>query len=516
MMMKILFIVASMLINGISGFSQNVGIGITTPLTRLHIRNGASGAVPFAFSPLAVESNGHTYINLLSPVGSETAILFGQAGSSANGVLMYNHESTPNGFQFRTNGNSTKMTLNSNGNLGIGTMNPTARLQVEDNSVLFSAPEDIPETPGMPPIQGQGRRMMWYPDQAAFRVGYVESDRWDQNNIGSYSFASGYNTIASGRSSTAMGEGTIALGYSSVSMGQYNFALGEGAIAMGTGTWADAFSSTSMGNNTNAIGRSSVSMGEYTYAKASAALSIGVLNNTSDNPDPNGADASDRIFQIGNGDLSTFTPSNALTVLRNGNIGIGTTEPSTPLAFSSSTGQKISLYDSGGNSHYGFSVEPYQLQLYTDAIGTEISFGYYDGGIFNERMVLDNLEGVLTVESVDYPSDARYKKQIIQLQNPIEKIKAINGVEYFMRTDDFPSKNFDTSLQVGLIAQEVEKVLPQVVHTNEYGYKSIDYSKVVPLLVEGIKEQQQQIDQQQIQIDDLKKVVNELIAARQP
>ena len=43
--------------------AQNVGIGTTTPLTKLHVSNGASGATPFAISPLTVESNGNTFIN---------------------------------------------------------------------------------------------------------------------------------------------------------------------------------------------------------------------------------------------------------------------------------------------------------------------------------------------------------------------------------------------------------------------------------------------------------------------
>lgn len=84
--------------------------------------------MPFAFSPLAVESNGHTYINILSPAVNEGAILFGQPGSSANGVIMYNNTSTPNGFQFRNNGNLTRMVIDNSGNVGIGTTNPSEKL----------------------------------------------------------------------------------------------------------------------------------------------------------------------------------------------------------------------------------------------------------------------------------------------------------------------------------------------------------------------------------------------------
>lgn len=114
-------------------YSQNVGIGIPTPLTKLHVFNGASGTTPYSqFSPLAIESNGHTYINLLSPAASETAILFG-SGTSTNGVIMFNNTSTPNGFQFRNNGNLTRMVINNGGNVGIGTISPNALLSLSAN-----------------------------------------------------------------------------------------------------------------------------------------------------------------------------------------------------------------------------------------------------------------------------------------------------------------------------------------------------------------------------------------------
>src|SRR5882757_8283616 len=109
-------------------------------------------------------------------------------------------------------------------NVGIGTTTPLARLHVTDSSVLFSASGNIPAVPGLPPLQGPGRRMMWYPGKAAFRMGYVNGDQWDQTNIGNYSFAAGYITNASGNSSLALGFGTNASGIGSTAMGRETIA----------------------------------------------------------------------------------------------------------------------------------------------------------------------------------------------------------------------------------------------------------------------------------------------------
>lgn len=102
-------------------------------------------------------------------------------------------------------------------------------------------------------------------------------------------------------------------------------------------------------------------------------------------------------------------------------------------------------------------------------------------------------------------SDLRYKKNIHSIPNALDKIKQLNGVFYDLRSSEFPQMQFDTKEQVGLIAQNVEQVLPNVVYTGNDGYKGIDYAKLVPLLIEAIKEQQKQIDAQRIMIDKLLK-----------
>jgi hypothetical protein len=86
---------------------------------------------------------------------------------------------------------------------------------------------------GITPVSGAGARMMWIPEKRAFRVGKVDATHWDNASIGSYSFASNNNTIASGFISTAMGETTTASGNYSTAMGAFTVASGSRSTAMG-------------------------------------------------------------------------------------------------------------------------------------------------------------------------------------------------------------------------------------------------------------------------------------------
>ena len=127
------------------------------------------------------------------------------------------------------------------------------------------------------------------------------------------------------------------------------------------------------------------------------------------------------------------------------------------------------------------------------------------------------------------PSDARYKKNILLIDHPLEKLQQLNGVTYNYRQDEFPDMKFPDATQVGLIAQEVEKVFPQLVFTDDKGYKAVDYVKLIPLLIETAKAQEQQqqayqqktsaeqealqqkVDRQQAEIAELKKLIEKLL-----
>lgn len=106
-----------------------------------------------------------------------------------------------------------------------------------------------------------------------------------------------------------------------------------------------------------------------------------------------------------------------------------------------------------------------------------------------------------------YSSDERLKENVIPIGNAIEKIKQIRGVEFdWIPTElsDGEKVHLNEGHDVGVIAQEIEKVLPEVVETRDSGYKAVKYEKIVPLLIESIKEQQEQIDELKKELKEIR------------
>ena len=92
-----------------------------------------------------------------------------------------------------------------------------------------------------------------------------------------------------------------------------------------------------------------------------------------------------------------------------------------------------------------------------------------------------------------YASDKRLKENITPIKNSLEKIDKINGVTFDWTKDYINSHGgedgyFIRKSDVGVIAQEIEEILPEVVAERKDGYKAVKYEKIVPLLIESIKE----------------------------
>jgi hypothetical protein len=100
-------------------------------------------------------------------------------------------------------------------------------------------------------------------------------------------------------------------------------------------------------------------------------------------------------------------------------------------------------------------------------------------------------------------SDIRFKENIKPIENAIDKIRKISGNTYDWKEENKVEHGYEGN-DVGVIAQEIEAVLPQLVQTRESGFKAVKYDKLVALLIEGIKEQQTQIHSLTIEIEKLK------------
>ena len=97
-----------------------------------------------------------------------------------------------------------------------------------------------------------------------------------------------------------------------------------------------------------------------------------------------------------------------------------------------------------------------------------------------------------------YSSDERLKENIKPIPWALDKIQKINGVTFDWKPLTEEQKIYihgHEGSDIGVIAQEIEKVLPEVVTTRDNGFKAVKYEKIVALLIEAIKEQQSEIDQ---------------------
>ena len=93
-------------------------------------------------------------------------------------------------------------------------------------------------------------------------------------------------------------------------------------------------------------------------------------------------------------------------------------------------------------------------------------------------------------------SDRRFKKDIKPIEGAMDKIRRLQGTTYNMRTDEFPERAFGEGRQYGFIAQDLERVIPELTGVNSDGFYAVNYIALIPVLTEAIKEQDKTIAEQ--------------------
>ncbi|MDD2717818.1 MAG: tail fiber domain-containing protein, partial [Candidatus Wallbacteria bacterium] len=431
---------------------------------------------------------------------AQYSLLAGRSG----GQILYGGTAASNSLTLDSTSNTTKgfVLLNPNGgNVGIGAVSPEFRLTLDksasspDGGIMaigtYGSGASI-ETSGL------GTRMFWYPKKAAFRAGHVNGTQWDDFNIGQYSEAFGYSTTARGSCSTAMGVGTIASGEASTAMGNTTIASNIGSTAMGMDTLSSGEASTAMGANTIASNNYSTAMGVRTLASGNSSTALGGYSTAS-------ATYSTAMgwFPVASGDVSTaiggFTVASGPYSIAMGTSTTASGSNSTAMGvYTTASGANCTAMGTrikaGGNYSFGIGLNDpgagntYEItQANTMAImGGKVGIGKVDPA----RTFFVNGDAGGTLDWYN-DSDERLKKNIRTIDNALDKVLSLRGV-------NFEWKDPETHVsgpQMGLIAQEAEKVVPEVV-SQKNGTYAMQYSPLVGLLIEAMKDQQKIIDEQ--------------------
>jgi hypothetical protein len=267
----------------------------------------------------------------------------------------------------------------------------------------------------------------------------------------SYSGSSSSTKGATGTASTAMGYGTTASGNYSTAMGGYTTASGDYSTAMGGYTTASGNYSTAMGRNTTASANYSTAIGYKTTASGINSFAIGEETTASDYASLSiGRYNSVNSTVTAGGSAASFDTDNAAFVIGNGT---------------------------------GSSTKSDAFVVYFNGNAT--------------------LSGDLTINS-----DERLKDNIQPLGSTLNKLHQIEGKTYSFKKDE------EHTPKIGVLAQEVQAVFPELVTEGGDGILSVNYQGLVPVLINAINEQEVKMSEQDAKIAALEEMVR-LLALKQ-
>jgi len=216
------------------------------------------------------------------------------------------------------------------------------------------------------------------------------------------------------------------------------------------------------------------------------------------------------------------------TIYMPGSVGIGTATPGKKLSIVTAAGGNLELTDTSAsagtknkyidswqgnitigslNDDHTFKAEHMKIDWNGKVYIDSLKGNYYNGssplGVNNDGSIFAGTAG----------SDIRLKKNIVSISeqlNVLESLKKLRGVYFYWNTSLEKTKNYGVQRNIGMIAQEVEPVIPEVVGTGNDGYKSLNYPELTGFLIEVCKAQQKEIEGQQKEIDGLKSRLNKL------
>jgi hypothetical protein len=206
-----------------------------------------------------------------------------------------------------------------------------------------------------------------------------------------------------------------------------------------------------------------------------------------------------------------------MTIKNNGNVGIGTTDPQDPLevkGFIRTDGGYNAggafRFTEGGTLRWALLYRPWashKLGFYDEQAGHwtmafEQGTGEVGIGTDSPNYTLD-VRGTIGNNTTAYHSDRRWKKNVTPIDDALEVVSRLRGVRFEWERENFSEMNFPDGEHIGVIAQEVEAVIPEVVHTATDGYKSVEYANLAAVLIEAVKQLQKQNEALQRRVEAL-------------
>ena len=290
----------------------------------------------------------------------------------------------------------------------------------------------------------------------------------NNNSAGIYSVAMGDGTSASGDASTAMGINTTASGIGSIAMGRSTTASGDYSTAMGYQTTASGYYSTAMGYQTTSSGHYSTSMGRNTTASGQNSTTMGSGTIASGNNS-----TATGYFTTASGNKTTAMGANT-TASDYGSLVIG-------------------QYNSSGSSatsatSFSTSNTAFVIGNGTDSSNKSDAFKV----MFNGDTTVG---GDITISS-----DARLKSNIVSLGATLSKLLLIDGKSY----------EKDGKQRIGVLAQEIQEVFPELVTEDGNEMLAVNYQGLVPVLINALKEQDKIIKSQEERLANIENLIANL------
>jgi hypothetical protein len=353
--------------------------------------------------------------------------------------------------------------------------------------------------------------ILWYPKKEAFLTGRVLIEGPD--SVGTNSMATGFESKAVGDYSQAMGyqalsrnDYTTAIGHQPIATGQYSVAIGKNskatdksAYAFGEYARAKGYKSYALGYMCSATGLKSYCIGSQNDARGETSIAIG------HRADANGNSA----VAMGRNSQAIGYHSIAIGISDDSFGGWTTASGSKSIAIgtSSESNQYASFtygFDLENNDNYSVVLGKYNEPLTS---GTSLIVGNGTSSSRSNAMIVYENGDVEIAGNLNENSDIRLKNNIKSIGSSLKKINNLNPV-YF----NFKNKTFyPGGKQVGLIAQEVEKIFPEFVSSDEKGFLSVNYSKMSVILIKAIQEQNKIIKRLDKENKDLNKKFDKIL-----